>query len=444
MKEEYTDGIFNVSSTYGFLPMFEPLDNLPEIYASVQHVINRLDTVLLKNEGLIEGDIKVMPNLVEIIKKEEDKKVLQALYRAYTFLTSGYLLAPAHFGKDGNGNYGKAYQVLPAQLAMPLVTVSEKLDVAPWLDYHYAYSLGNYVKINPEGNLHWNNLKMACSFTGTQDEVGFIMNHVYINEVSPNLVSGIFQSLAGKRKDGLKLVLETIRDMNERRRTMWQASRPQHYNDFRAFIMGIEGNDEIFGNGVVYEGCGEEPRKYRGQTGAQDDIIPSLDIFTGVIEYYPDNMLTKYLLDLRKYRPKCVQEYFKDLEKEAPDFRKLLDQEELILLLGIVEGIYKYRNGHWGFCVAYILKNTKYAKATGGTPIITWIPNQIGAVLSYMKDLIDKIGESNDELFVRLKNEHQQKVDLLNNQIDEMRNQNYSVDKVSDLFGNLDDKITKF
>jgi len=444
MKSEYTDGIFNVSSTYGFLPMFEPLDNLPEIYASVQHVINRLDTVLLKNEGLIEGDIKVMPNLVEIIKKEEDKKVLQALYRAYTFLTSGYLLAPAHFGKDGNGNYGKAYQVLPAQLAMPLVTVSEKLDVAPWLDYHYAYSLGNYVKINPDGNLHWNNLKMACSFTGTQDEVGFIMNHVYINEVSPNLVSGIFQSLAGKRKDGLKLVLETIRDMNERRRTMWKASRPQHYNDFRAFIMGIEGNDEIFGNGVVYEGCGEEPRKYRGQTGAQDDIIPSLDIFTGVIEYYPDNMLTKYLLDLRKYRPKCVQEYFKDLEKEAPDFRKLLDQEELILLLGIVEGIYKYRNGHWGFCVTYILKNTKYAKATGGTPIITWIPNQIGAVLSYMKDLIDKIGESNDELFVRLKNEHQQKVDLLNNQIEEMRNQNYSVDKVSDLFGNLDDKITKF
>jgi len=444
MKSEYTDGIFNVSSTYGFLPMFEPLDNLPEIYASVQHVINRLDTVLLKNEGLIEGDIKVMPNLVEIIKKEEDKKVLQALYRAYTFLTSGYLLAPAHFGKDGNGNYGKAYQVLPAQLAMPLVTVSEKLDVAPWLDYHYAYSLGNYVKINPDGNLHWNNLKMACSFTGTQDEVGFIMNHVYINEVSPNLVSGIFQSLAGKRKEGLKLVLETIRDMNERRRTMWKASRPQHYNDFRAFIMGIEGNDEIFGNGVVYEGCGEEPRKYRGQTGAQDDIIPSLDIFTGVIEYYPDNMLTKYLLDLRKYRPKCVQEYFKDLEKEAPDFRKLLDQEELILLLGIVEGIYKYRNGHWGFCVTYILKNNKSAKATGGTPIITWIPNQIGAVLSYMKDLIDKIGESNDELFVRLKNEHQQKVDLLNNQIEEMRNQNYSVDKVSDLFGNLDDKITKF
>ena len=32
---------------------------------------------------------------------------------------------------------------------------------------------------------------MACSFTGGSDEVGFIMNHVYINEATPNLVKGV-------------------------------------------------------------------------------------------------------------------------------------------------------------------------------------------------------------------------------------------------------------
>ena len=52
-------------------------------------------------------------------------------------------------------------------------------------------------------------------------------------------------------------------------------------------------------------------------------------------------------------------------------------------LLAIVEEIYKFRNGHWQFVQKYIMSNTKYAKATGGTPIISWIPNQIKSVLNY-------------------------------------------------------------
>lgn len=444
MKSEYSDGIFNVSGEHGFLPMFEPLDKLPEKYSQVQDLIDKLDNTLLKEPGLIEEAIHNLHNLFDFVKDEEDKKVLQALYRAYSFLTSAYLLAPAHFNKDSDGKYGKAHQKLPSQLAMPFVEVSKKLDVSPWLDYHYAYSLGNYVKKDKSGDLHWKNLKMACSFTGTQDEVGFIMNHVYINEISPNLVSGIFKAYSGGKKEGLKQVFETIRNMNERRRTMWEASNPHNYNNFRAFIMGIEGNDEIFGDGVIYEGVSEEPRKYRGQTGAQDDIIPSLDIFTGVIKYYPDNMLTKYLLDLRKYRPKCVQEYFKDLEEEAPKFLETLDKDELILLLGIVEQIYYFRAYHMQFVVFYILKNTKYASATGGTPIISWIPNQIGAVLSYMKDLIEKIGDSEDERYNKIKNGIDEKIKLLNNQIDELQLKNYNVEKICSMYGNLDDRTHKF
>ena len=58
--------------------------------------------------------------------------------------------------------------------------------------------------------------------------------------------------------------------------------------------MGIEGNEAIFGQGVVYQGTDDlRPRKYRGQSGSQDDIIPTADIFTGLIDYYPDNILTR-------------------------------------------------------------------------------------------------------------------------------------------------------
>ena len=79
--------------------------------------------------------------------------------------------------------------------------------------------------------------------------------------------------------------------------------------------MGVKGNEEIFGPGVIYEGVWDQPKAFRGQTGAQDDIIPMQDIFSGVIFHYPQNELTKYLLDLRAYRPVCVQHFFSDLSE---------------------------------------------------------------------------------------------------------------------------------
>jgi hypothetical protein len=36
---------------------------------------------------------------------------------------------------------------------------------------------------------------------------------------------------------------------------MWTTSNPKAYLTFRTFIMGIEGNTQLFPNGVVYEDC---------------------------------------------------------------------------------------------------------------------------------------------------------------------------------------------
>ena len=126
------------------------------------------------------------------------------------------------------------------------------------------------------------------------------------------------------------------------------------------------------------------------------------DIFSGVIFYYPQNELTKYLLDLRLYRPTCVQDFFKDLEISMKELHpkglmgKLLANKDvtgLCYLLGILEEIYHFRNGHWQFVQKYIMANTKYAMATGGTPITSWIPNQILSVIHQMEDVITAIHE---------------------------------------------------
>jgi indoleamine 2,3-dioxygenase len=245
---------------------------------------------------------------------------------------------------------------------------------------------------------------MCNRFSGQSDEVGFIMLHVDINRFSPQLVASVLHTLA-EIKDENKSVYDyleanwlTMKKMNERRKEMWKASRWQHYNDFRIFIMGVKGNEEIFGPGVTYEGVWDEPKAFRGQTGAQDDIIPMQDIFSGVINHYPQNELTKYLLDLRTYRPGCVQHFFSDLSETMENIhpRGLLgllqdrnDIASLCFLLGILEEMYHFRNGHWQFVQKYIMANTRYAKATGGTPITSWIPNQMMAVIIQMEEVLD-------------------------------------------------------
>jgi indoleamine 2,3-dioxygenase len=234
-----------------------------------------------------------------------------------------------------------------------------------------------------------------------------------------------------------------MQEMNKRRREMWSASKHENYNDFRVFIMGIKGNDKIFPNGLTYENCFDNvPQFYRGQTGAQDSIIPMMDIFTGIVDYYPDNQLTQYLLDLRSYRPVCIQNFFKDLReyyKEHNIFEQLKrdnNYEGLIYLLKIVDEVYLFRNGHWQFVQKYIMSNTKYAFATGGTPITTWLINQIEAVLELEKDIIAFLRSSkfvlSDELqwYTELDISLERKQKLLLDQVNELKNASYDINLI--------------
>ena len=446
--DRYSDNFFEVNHLNGFLPKKSPLAVLPERYSELQLLIDEMPIKkangqggLLSTEGAIEDAVKKLKNYKDLVKNEDDIFINQALFRAYAFLTSAYLLAPSHFSFQKTKKYGKAHRLLPSQLSEPFVLVSEKLDVYPFIDYHYAYSLGNYVKIDSSKGYEWENLAMAAKFSGMDDERGFIMLHVDINQHSPQLVGSILDFIKSKDNSGvnqsLNNCLSSMKSINERRQIMWQASRWKHYNDFRVFIMGIKGNDEIFGDGVIYEGISEEPVQYRGQTGAQDNIIPTADIFTGVIDYYPSNDLTKYLLDLRSYRPKCIQNFLSDLKDEMKENRlfnsikKSENEEGLCLLIQILDEIYYFRNGHWQFVQKYIMANTKYAKATGGTPIISWIPNQITAVLNYMSDVLELIPDNSSFLDKALFTQQlSKKISLLEKQLQLLNGDNYNAEDV--------------
>jgi indoleamine 2,3-dioxygenase len=374
---------------------------------------------ILGTPGLIAERVAQLPNLVDdvtrIVADAQDKskdnrdasRLVQALFRGYGFLTSAYLLESAHHGTRAGGAYGKARNVLPSALAQPLVLTADALGIPPWLDYHHSYSLGNFVHrdstLHGEDLWHWKNLDMACRFSGTSDETGFIMLHVQINQHTAALL-GAFQDvlrdaqLKGESENPAgpwQRLLRALEHINRSRREMWRASRPERYNDFRVFIMGITGNEALFGPGVVYQGVkkyGEKPMQFRGQTGAQDDIVPACDILLGIDNTYPTNELTDYLRDLRQYRPPVVQKWFDDVRKDrdAVELDQFLASNAGIALIAAacVEQITLFRIGHWQFVQKYILAHTRHATATGGTPITSWLPNQIDACFARMDQLL--------------------------------------------------------
>ena len=432
----HTDGFFSIDSKNGFLPIKEPLIKLPNRYDELQFLIDEMPILksdgtpgLLAQNGAFEKKVKTVPNYLNLVEEESDPFVQAALFRTYSFIASAFTLSPAHHAYLKTGKYGVAHNFLPSNIAQPFVAVADMLEVYPWLDYHYAYSLGNYFKIDKSSGFNWENLGMAAKFSGMDDERGFIMLHVDINQYSPDMIRSVFSITEDhingeKLTEALKLLADTLNKMNERRKLMWEASRWKHYNDFRVFIMGVKGNDDLFPNAIIYEGVWEEPKAFRGQTGAQDNIIPTADIVSGVIEYYPQNQLTEYLMDLRNYRPKCVQRFFNELAEKmrhnslTDRLLKEDNQAGMIELMRVFEEIYHFRNGHWQFVQKYIMQNTAYPKATGGTPITSWIPNQIKAVLSAMKALSISIKDSPGFSKEKWEESYEKKVRLLNKQLE--------------------------
>ena len=101
------------------------------------------------------------------------------------------------------------------------------------------------------------------------------MLHVAIETQSNKLIQGqrmMFEGARNRDRDltnkGMELTLDTLQTMHRIMSHMWHESNPKGYLNFRTFIMGITGNDDIFPNGVLYEGVSDIPLSYRGETGA--------------------------------------------------------------------------------------------------------------------------------------------------------------------------------
>ncbi|KAI0134485.1 hypothetical protein BJ170DRAFT_574583 [Xylariales sp. AK1849] len=424
---------FMVSTARGFLPRMDPIVTLPPEFDAVESLLSRMPVKTLSgNPGLLAhgglGDA-VLDELVDLTdqaeKFKDDLPLINALYRDYSFLASAYLLEPCHMRFMRGEGYGLARDVLPVQLARPIARCAELCGFKPFMEYAGSYALFNYRLVDPSHGLEYSNLRLIRAFEHGLDpsssEAGFVLTHVAMVSHSGPLISGVMACLNSLSHPpsqplphpffrdrtpfnaGLSLILTALGRVNTVMETMWSVSKPRSYTSFRTFIFGIT-SQSMFPHGVVYEGVGDDdsqPRQFRGESGANDSMIPLMDNFCQIC--MPDTPLTEILKDFRGYRPGDHRAFLEwvgaeSIRRGVREFALGLTDHSRRLYLQILNQVRDFRWRHWCFAREYILRQTTHPTATGGSPIVTWLPNQLQAVLEDMVEVYDKAGGETGEL----------------------------------------------
>ena len=146
----------------------------------------------------------------------------------------------------------------------------------------------------------------------------------------------------------------------------------------------------MFPAGVIYESVSDQPMVFRGESGANDSIIPMadnlLEITKELVRYIvsitktslilfhqPKNALTETLREFREYRPSAQREYLFLLETRATELGLAEFAKEevssLKLYILMVDQVREFRDRHWKFTKEYIVRRSDYPIATGEYPL---------------------------------------------------------------------------
>lgn len=409
---------FTITTSTGFLLLATSPKTLPDVFKPLTSLLDRLPVVredgspgLLATYELGPTVLKELPDLTAEIDKlvtadgKPDLFTITAVFRDYSFLASAYLLEPCweNWCKNPAGGYGLGRDVLPKCIAGPMYRCAQILDIPPFLSYAAAYCLFNYTLDRPEEGLKYSNLRLVRAFERGLDhkssEAGFVLTHVDMVKESPALVSGAVKVLdtiekGGPRSevnDGFREILKAMEKIEACMEDMWGNSKPSDYLSFRVFIFGIT-SQSMFPNGVVYEGINDnKPMFFRGESGANDSMIPLLDHLLQIP--MPDTPLTKILHEFRAYRPRPHRDFLAHVASKAEELGvrdfAVQDEETAVLYLKTLDHVRSFRWRHWLFAREYIIRRTPHPTATGGSPIVTWLPNQLSAVMDLMIHIYD-------------------------------------------------------
>jgi len=157
-----------------------------------------------------------------------------------------------------------------------------------------------------------------------------------------------------------------------------------YYNRVRPYLHGWKDNPAL-PHGVTYQGVAEyagQPQRFRGETGAQSSIVPTLDAALGIT--HKDDPLRPYLLEMRDYMPPehrafiaaveagpSIRNYVLEHRGERPSLRDAYND--------CVRWTASFRSTHLEYAAAYIHQQSQRGRSnptsvgTGGTPFLPYL-----------------------------------------------------------------------
>ena len=282
-------------------------------------------------------------------------------------------------------------KILCKAIAKPWSNISNMLGRPPILSYA-SYCLDNWHKINQDEGVNLDNVALNYNFLGGIDEDWFVTIHVCIEHAANKAIQSAF-NIALKTEtsdcnekvllDELTSIKEAMLEVNHIFRKMPEKCDPYiYYHRVRPYIFGWKNNPAL-PDGLIYESCfDEKPQLFRGETGAQSSIVPTLDALLNVV--HERDELREYLDEMKSYMPPSHRELIKFIEdtskvKEQVSINKVLME----LYDDCCEEISIFRSQHLRYAADYIhnqsTKSTLFGsggskvRGTGGTPFMKYL-----------------------------------------------------------------------
>jgi indoleamine 2,3-dioxygenase len=322
-------------------------------------------------EELPGGDI------VDDLPRLNDQQARMAMVH-YSFMVQAYV-----WGEPD------APTSLPEVLARPMVALADRLGQQPLLPYT-GYVLDNWSMIDPDGPIDLSNTYMIQNFLSGLDEAWFVLVHVAIEaragaalDAFGRIVAHVEAGNAAGVQDELEAMADVWKDINAIFDRMPEACDPYIYFErVRPYIHGWKDNPAL-PNGLIYEGVEKyngQPQAFRGQTGSQSSIVPSMDALLGV--GHAADPLKAYLDELHIYRPPGHRRFIEDV-RASSNLRAFVSEQGNPDLTqaynAIVQAVADFRSRHLEYAASYINKQNRGATGndvevgTGGTPFMKYL-----------------------------------------------------------------------
>lgn len=365
---------FELSPERGFLPRHDPLTRLPKAFDAWESVALCLPKLLVSDQvHRTIADLPPFPIGAMNDDRERERAMVLLSYLGHAYVWGG----------------PRPELILPARLAVPWYQIADSLGRPPVLSYS-SYALHNFFRFDTSREIECGNLGLIQNFLGGLDEEWFILIHVEIERKAGPAIAALHACLdaaeAGQAEELEPLLFpveSSVRSMYATLQRMPERCDPYvYYHRVRPYIHGWKNHPDI-PNGVIYEGVesyGGCPQQFRGETGAQSAIVPSLDAMLGV--RHKEDVLSSYLREMRTYMPPSHRAFVESLERRIP-VRPFVERARRRALTSAfnacVEALEAFRSLHFEYAAAYIFRQAEtdtknpHAVGTGGTPFMQYL-----------------------------------------------------------------------